>query len=234
VQHEWERGVDQLPYEIAHIQFVPHQDVVLSERIVPLPGGVEAFVDVQVEREPHVVEAAGTLARGGDVGGPFDFEAVSEASHRKRDLGRNRKSVGPKVGDGDGLVNVELPTRTEDHAYVDFLLSGHVGSPAPEQPSNNRDPPSPCQTAPALRRLNGDLFGGDYLAVNGRGRDITRRDILAVARRQSVAIGRANSIVDEVLAAVESLPSIAREFGVTRATRAEIAAATGKKVSLLR
>ncbi len=117
------------------------------------------------------------------------------------------------------VFNVAAVNR-DDHLKQHALLSGPDGR---------------WRLSPAYDlTLAGGPGNEHYLAVNGQGRDITRRDILAVARRQSVAIGRANSIVDEVLATVESLPSIASEFGVTRATRAEIVAATGKQISLLR
>ncbi|HMD01989.1 MAG TPA: HipA domain-containing protein, partial [Candidatus Baltobacteraceae bacterium] len=72
-----------------------------------------------------------------------------------------------------------------------------------------------------------------YLAVNGRARSITRRDILAVAGEQLIDAPRANAVLDEVAAAVALLPSIARDFGVTRATLAETKRATEDQLSLL-
>jgi serine/threonine-protein kinase HipA len=73
-----------------------------------------------------------------------------------------------------------------------------------------------------------------YLAVNGRGRDIRRDDVFAVARRQSIALRRADAIVDEVLSGVILLPGIAREFGVTRDTIDAVRAAVDPQVALLR
>ncbi|MEO7038540.1 MAG: type II toxin-antitoxin system HipA family toxin [Candidatus Elarobacter sp.] len=72
-----------------------------------------------------------------------------------------------------------------------------------------------------------------YLTVNGRGREITRHDLLAVADAQSVSPRRANAIIDEVAAMVEELPSIARDFGVTRATLADLTDATAQQLSLM-
>jgi serine/threonine-protein kinase HipA len=71
-----------------------------------------------------------------------------------------------------------------------------------------------------------------YLAVNGRGRDVTRRDLLAVADAQSISPRRASPIIDEVAAVIEELPSIAGDFGVTRATLDELKSATSRQLSL--
>jgi serine/threonine-protein kinase HipA len=57
-----------------------------------------------------------------------------------------------------------------------------------------------------------------YLAVNGRGTDITRRDLLAVAREQTIHAKRANEVIDEVATAVTLLPAVAKDLGVTRST----------------
>jgi serine/threonine-protein kinase HipA len=72
-----------------------------------------------------------------------------------------------------------------------------------------------------------------YLASNGRGRDVTRRDLLAVAERQSIGARRAFSIIDEVASAVAALPSIALDFGVTRSTLAEAKRATEEQLSII-
>jgi serine/threonine-protein kinase HipA len=69
-----------------------------------------------------------------------------------------------------------------------------------------------------------------YLAVNGRGREITRADLLAVAHTQSLDKHRANATIDEVSAAIARLPSIASDFGVTRATLAEMKRATEEQL----
>jgi serine/threonine-protein kinase HipA len=71
-----------------------------------------------------------------------------------------------------------------------------------------------------------------YLAVNGRGRDVRRRDLLAVGGAQSISAGRASAIIDEVAAAVEDLPPIASDFGVTRGTIGELKDAFARQLSL--
>jgi serine/threonine-protein kinase HipA len=71
-----------------------------------------------------------------------------------------------------------------------------------------------------------------YLAVNGCGRDITRRDLLAVADAQSIDVRRAGSIIDEIAAAISLLPSIAGDFGTTNSTLDEISRAIDKQLRL--
>jgi serine/threonine-protein kinase HipA len=70
-----------------------------------------------------------------------------------------------------------------------------------------------------------------YLAVNGRGRDVRRLDLLAVGDAQSISAGRANAIIEEVAAAVLDLPGVASDFGVTRGTIAELKAAIEQQLS---
>jgi serine/threonine-protein kinase HipA len=70
------------------------------------------------------------------------------------------------------------------------------------------------------------------LAVNGRGRDITRADLLAVAREQTIQAKRANEVIDEVATAVTLLPAIAKDFGVTRSTLQSITTAIAEQSRL--
>ena len=57
-----------------------------------------------------------------------------------------------------------------------------------------------------------------YLAVHGRGRNVTRRDLLVVADGQSIDARLASSTIDEVAGVVSQLPLIAIDFGVSRFT----------------
>ncbi|HTV73443.1 MAG TPA: type II toxin-antitoxin system HipA family toxin [Candidatus Acidoferrales bacterium] len=61
-----------------------------------------------------------------------------------------------------------------------------------------------------------------YLTINGRGRDIERSDLLAVAQAQGINSRRAAEIIDGVATAVAKLPSIANEFGISRSTATEL------------
>jgi serine/threonine-protein kinase HipA len=71
-----------------------------------------------------------------------------------------------------------------------------------------------------------------YLTVNGRGREITRRDLLAVAETQTISRRRADGIIAEVAEVVTELPAIARDFGITQATFAELKEATTRQLAL--
>lgn len=61
-----------------------------------------------------------------------------------------------------------------------------------------------------------------YLTVNGKGHDIERADLLAVASTQTIDARRAEGTIAEVGAVVASLPSVAADFGSTRATLREL------------
>ncbi len=61
-----------------------------------------------------------------------------------------------------------------------------------------------------------------YLAINGKGRDITRADLLAVAATQAIKPRIAEAAIDRVIDAVSELPKIAKSLGVSRETRSEL------------
>ncbi len=69
-----------------------------------------------------------------------------------------------------------------------------------------------------------------YLTVNGRGRDITRADLLALGGSQSVT--RADEIIDEVATAVRTLPHVLTAYGASSATVAAIERETRRTVDL--
>jgi serine/threonine-protein kinase HipA len=68
--------------------------------------------------------------------------------------------------------------------------------------------------------------GEHYLAVNGKGKNITIDDVLAVAREASIKPVRARAIIDEVRAAIADFPTFARTYDVTPATLAAFQRAT--------
>lgn len=72
-----------------------------------------------------------------------------------------------------------------------------------------------------------------YLAVNGRGRDVRRRDLVAAGDTQSINARHGSAIIDEVVVAIEQLPSIANDFGVTSATLRDLKDALARQLSLL-
>jgi serine/threonine-protein kinase HipA len=74
--------------------------------------------------------------------------------------------------------------------------------------------------------------GWHYLTVNGLGENVTRADLLAVARAQSIA--DPNAIIDEVAENVRGLPHVAASFGVSRETLADVRAATARTLTAAR
>lgn len=67
--------------------------------------------------------------------------------------------------------------------------------------------------------------GEHYLDVDGEGRNPTREQVRGLGRRHGLADRLIDTIIDEVRAALTNWASFADEAGVTRASRAEIAAA---------
>ena len=64
--------------------------------------------------------------------------------------------------------------------------------------------------------------GERYCTVNGKGRDIMRDDILAVARAVSIKEARARHIIDEVAAAVSEFSRFADTYGVSKRSVTEV------------
>jgi Transglycosylase SLT domain len=139
VKNQGKRRVDELPHQIGQVEFVAHQDVVLAEGIVSADIGLETLVEIEVKREPHVLEAPGTRTADGDVDRSLEFEPPGHPARKERDIGRRRKRVCFEVGDGERHLHVEFSTRTQDGAHVNFRF------PAPKQPPNDRRPHPPCQ-----------------------------------------------------------------------------------------
>ncbi|HEX3549822.1 MAG TPA: type II toxin-antitoxin system HipA family toxin [Candidatus Elarobacter sp.] len=69
--------------------------------------------------------------------------------------------------------------------------------------------------------------GEHYLAVNGRGKNITLADLLAVARETSIKEPRARGVIEDVRAAIADFPARARAYDVSNATIAEFKRETG-------
>ena len=71
-----------------------------------------------------------------------------------------------------------------------------------------------------------------YLPVNGRKIGIGRADMLAVADEQSINASAAAAILDEVTTAIEGLPALAREYGVSQRTGIEVKRVTEHQLHL--
>jgi serine/threonine-protein kinase HipA len=137
------------------------------------------------------------------------LDAIRAATRDERDVGQMYRRM---------VFNV-LASNRDDHAKQHALLMARDGR---------------WRLSPAYDLTLASGPGNEhYLAVNGRGKNITRLDLLAVAGRQSIARQKANGLIDEVASVVATLPSIAADFGVSRATLAELAQATAGRLKAL-
>lgn len=67
--------------------------------------------------------------------------------------------------------------------------------------------------------------GEHYLDIEGEGRNPTRAQVQALARRHGLPVRTIEAVIEEVRAAVDGWPRFADEAGVTKASKAEILAA---------
>ncbi len=73
--------------------------------------------------------------------------------------------------------------------------------------------------------------GQHYLTVDGRGTDIGRTAIAAVARSQGLDAAAIRALVDEVTTAVSRFGAFAREYGVSTRTIAEVRAVLERELA---
>jgi serine/threonine-protein kinase HipA len=71
---------------------------------------------------------------------------------------------------------------------------------------------------------NGDWTATHQMSVNGKRDQFTRADLLAVGRSAQLKRGRAEAIVEEVIAAVRDWPNYAAEAGVPEDRNSQIQA----------
>jgi serine/threonine-protein kinase HipA len=76
--------------------------------------------------------------------------------------------------------------------------------------------------------------GEHYLAVNGKGRNITIDDILTVGRDAGIKPARARAVVDEVQSAIAEFDRFAGAYDVSAATRAEFRRHVSPPATLVR
>ena len=209
---------DSAPLEKAYADVASAGGIALPRtRLIPVEGEPGYFATERFDRAPggrrrHMLSIAGMLEADWSVPS-IDYDGLLDAIR-----GATRDDSAVLEAFRRMVFNVAAINR-DDHAKQHSLLLDRNGR---------------WRLSPAYD-LTFSIAGGEhYLAVDGRGSDITRREILAVAKRQSIAATRANAIVDEVVAAVASLPAVAAEFGATRDAIAEVRRAIEKQVALLR
>jgi serine/threonine-protein kinase HipA len=123
---------------------------------------------------------------------------------------------------------------TRDHAAAEQMFRRMVFNVLAANPDDHTKQHSFLRTrdgewtlAPAYDlTLSSGPNGEHYLAVNGKGKNITIDDVLVVAREASIKPARARAIVDEVQAAIADFPAHARAYDVTAATIAAFGRAT--------
>ena len=74
--------------------------------------------------------------------------------------------------------------------------------------------------------------GQHYLTVDGRGTDISRTEIAAVARDQGVDAATISAMTDQVTTAVSRFAEFAREYGVSRRTTADVRAVLDRQLAV--
>ena len=186
-------------------------------RLIPAKGGPGYFATERFDREPeggrlHMLSIAGMLDT--DWMTPsIDYETLLAAV---RGATRDERAV---IEMFRRMAFNVLAINRDDHAKQHALLLSRDGA---------------WRLSPAYDLTFTAGPGNEhYLSVNGRGRDITRGDLLAVAATQSIGAKRAGEIIDEVAEVVADLPSIARDFGVTRTTLTEVKRATEPQLALI-
>jgi serine/threonine-protein kinase HipA len=186
-------------------------------RLISASGGPGYFATERFDRTPegrrlHMLSIAGMLDADWSVPS-IDYETLLDAV---RGATRDERAVLQMYR---RMVFNVLAVNRDDHTKQHALLLDRDGA---------------WRLSPAYDLTLASGPGNEhYLTVNGRGRDVTRRDLLAVADAQSISPRRASAIIDEVATAVKELSSIASDFGVTRATLGEMRHATAGQLSLL-
>jgi serine/threonine-protein kinase HipA len=209
--------VDIGPLEAAYAEAARRAGVEMPRtQLIQASSGPGYFATERFDRAPqgrriHMLSIAGMLDVDWTVPA-IDYETLLDAV---RGATRDEKAV---VQMYRRMVFNVLAVNRDDHTKQHALLLDRDGA---------------WRLSPAYD-LTLAYGPGDehYLTVNGRGRDITRDDLLAAAATQAISRRRASAIIDEVAAATAELPAIARGFEITRATLAELKDATSRQLSL--
>jgi serine/threonine-protein kinase HipA len=198
-----DRFADVGPLEAAYAEAARRAGIDMpATRLIPANAGPGYFATERFDRAPdgrrlHMLSIAAMLDVDWVIPS-IDYASLMNAVRRAT---RDERAVLEMFR---RMVFNVLAHNRDDHTKQHALLSDHDGR---------------WRLSPAYDLTFAAGPGNEhYLAVNGRGRDIARSDLLAVAAEQSISAKRANEVIDEVAAAVRSLPAIAKDFGVTRST----------------
>ena len=191
------------PLEAAYAEAARHAGIAMPRtRLISAQRGPGYFATERFDRKPaggrvHMLSIAGMLDADWAVPS-IDYETLLGAV---RSATRDEQAVLQMFR--RMVFNVVAGNR-DDHAKQHALLLDRDGA---------------WRLSPAYDLTLASGPGNEhYLSVNGRGRDVRRRDLLAAGDAQSIGARHANAIIDEVVAAIDQLPAIAKDFGVTSAT----------------
>jgi serine/threonine-protein kinase HipA len=214
-----DRLADIGPVEAAYAEAARRSGIDMPRtRLISTQTGPGYFATERFDRGPegrrmHMLSVAGMLDADWKIPS-IEYEALLDAV---RGATRDEQAVAQMFR---RMVFNVLAVNRDDHTKQHALLLGRDGT---------------WRLSPAYDLTLASGPGNEhYLAVNGRGRDIERDDLLAIASGQSIGGARANGIIDEVASVINELPSMANDLGVTRATLKEIKAATEHQLALAR
>jgi serine/threonine-protein kinase HipA len=182
-------------------------DVAPTTLLPSRTGGPGYFATQRFDRgedgaRTHVLSAAGMLETRWDVP-TFDYSTLLGVT---RVVTRDQRAV--ELAFRRMVFNVVAHNR-DDHAKQHAFLCGNDGA---------------WHLAPAYDlTFSSGPNGEHYLAVNGRGSDVSLDDIRAVGKQRDVSPAAVARIVDEVRAAVSRFEEFAATYGVGKRSRSEIA-----------
>jgi serine/threonine-protein kinase HipA len=185
-------------------------------RLISTPSGPGYFATERFDRKPaggrvHMLSIAGMLDADWTVPS-IDYETLLGAV---RGATRDEQAVRQMFR---RMVFNVLAVNRDDHTKQHALLLDRDGV---------------WRLSPAYDLTFASGPGNEhYLAVNRRGRDVRRRDLIAVGDAQSISARDASAIIDEVAVAIQDLPSIANDFGATSATLRDLKDAIARQLSL--
>lgn len=99
-----------LSHEVAQIEIRAVQYVIVTKGIARPAGRIEAFVDVDVDRNEHIVQAPVAFAGNADIDRTADLQSFFHPTHFERDLCRSRKCERPKCRNHDRVFERDRPS----------------------------------------------------------------------------------------------------------------------------
>lgn len=211
--------VDIGPLEAAYADMAHAAGIVMTPtRLLPAKSGpgyfaTQRFDRVGTARRLHVASAAGLLDADWDGPG-VDADMLLKLTWAVTRQYDDVEKMFARI-----VFNVAVHNR-DDHAKQHAFLMDERGT---------------WRLAPAYDLTYSRGPGGEhYLAVNGKGNDITRNDLAKLADAHSIPSGRANEIIDGCIGAASSFSALARERGVSTGTARVVRSAIDAQLRLLK